>query len=232
MHSQRKAFAPSALILTALVGSLVVSGGEAKANACPSLNIPPPPGPCLLGFFDPNIQVTFLDQFTPINVAALPAGANVTVGLTGNFYPQSQKQIVTTFAPALVGGGVSTIIEVEKLLPGTVFDGIDLHVNSVGPTIVIKEYGTGYDPVTGNITGMLGTLQVNGANSVFAAIGGSPKKLYIKDTMIPGTGSINSVTNTFRQVPGPLPVLGAGLAFGSIRKLRKFSSELKVPTAV
>lgn len=50
--------------------------------------------------------------------------------------------------------------------------------------------------------------------------------------MIPGIGALNSVTNTFRQVPGPLPVLGAGLAFGSIHKLRKFSSELKVPTAV
>jgi hypothetical protein len=103
MLSQRKTVAPSALILTPLVGSLVVSGGEAKANVCPSLNLPPPPGPCLLGFFDPNIQVKSLDQFTPINVAALPAGTNVTIGLTGNFQPRTQKQIVPTFAPAFVG---------------------------------------------------------------------------------------------------------------------------------
>ena len=35
--------------------------------------------------------------------------------------------------------------------------------------------------------------------------------------------------NSFQQheVPAPLPLLGVGAAFGSIRKLRKFSSQLK-----
>ena len=43
------------------------------------------------------------------------------------------------------------------------------------------------------------------------------------------TGSIISISNTYTQkdVPAPLPILGAGAAFGSIRKLRKFSSRLK-----
>jgi hypothetical protein len=43
----------------------------------------------------------------------------------------------------------------------------------------------------------------------------------------PATGSISSISNTYTQVPAPLPLLGAGAAFGSIRKLRKFSSRLK-----
>jgi hypothetical protein len=40
---------------------------------------------------------------------------------------------------------------------------------------------------------------------------------------------INSFNNGFtqRDVPAPLPILGVGAAFGSIRKLRKFSSQLK-----
>jgi hypothetical protein len=41
-------------------------------------------------------------------------------------------------------------------------------------------------------------------------------------------GVIDSINNTYMQkVPAPLPILGAGAAFGSIRKLRKFSSRLK-----
>jgi hypothetical protein len=41
-------------------------------------------------------------------------------------------------------------------------------------------------------------------------------------------GVIDSINNSYTQeVPAPLPILGAGAAFGSIRKLRKFSSRLK-----
>ena len=39
--------------------------------------------------------------------------------------------------------------------------------------------------------------------------------------------TISSISNTFTQVPAPLPLLGVGAVFGSIRKLRKFSSQLK-----
>jgi hypothetical protein len=44
----------------------------------------------------------------------------------------------------------------------------------------------------------------------------------------PNTGTISSISNSFTQdVPAPLPLLGVGAVFGSIRKLRKFSSQLK-----
>jgi len=43
----------------------------------------------------------------------------------------------------------------------------------------------------------------------------------------PATGKISSISNTYSQVPAPLPLLGVGAAFGSIRKLRKFSTRLK-----
>jgi len=44
----------------------------------------------------------------------------------------------------------------------------------------------------------------------------------------PDTGTISAISNTYTQhVPAPLPILGVGAAFGSIRKLRKFSSQLK-----
>jgi hypothetical protein len=43
------------------------------------------------------------------------------------------------------------------------------------------------------------------------------------------TSSVDNFANDFSQtdVPAPLPLLGVGAAFGSIRKLRKFSSQLK-----
>jgi hypothetical protein len=51
--------------------------------------------------------------------------------------------------------------------------------------------------------------------------GGLYEVIYVRDTYtIPGGTSLNSVTNTFYQTPGPLGVLGAGTAFGFGRKLR------------
>ena len=54
------------------------------------------------------------------------------------------------------------------------------------------------------------------------------KDLFIKDEYAPGLrGSLTTLNNSFTQgdtsderVPGPLPLLGAGAAFGFSRKLR------------
>ena len=72
-----------------------------------------------------------------------------------------------------------------------------------------------------------GTLVANGY------IGG--KTIYVRDTWdIPAGSNItmDAIQNNYTQrdhteVPAPLPLLGVGAAFGSIRKLRKFSSQLK-----
>lgn len=37
---------------------------------------------------------------------------------------------------------------------------------------------------------------------------------------VTANGALDTVTNTFQQTPGPLPILGAGAAFGFSRKLR------------
>jgi hypothetical protein len=67
-----------------------------------------------------------------------------------------------------------------------------------------------------------GTLVANGI------IGG--QTIYVRDEWSIPAGSnviIDGIQNSYTQVPAPLPLLGAGAAFGSIRKLRKFSSQLK-----
>jgi hypothetical protein len=68
-----------------------------------------------------------------------------------------------------------------------------------------------------------GTLVANG--SIFGQ-----KTIYVRDTWSIPAGSnviIDEVENSYTQVPAPLPLLGAGAVLGSIRKLRKFSSQLK-----
>jgi len=44
---------------------------------------------------------------------------------------------------------------------------------------------------------------------------------------VSAAGGLGAFNNGFTQTPAPLPILGVGAAFGSIRKLRKFSSRLK-----
>ena len=68
-----------------------------------------------------------------------------------------------------------------------------------------------------------GTLVANGLIT-------GQKTIYVRDEWSIPAGSnviIDGIQNSYTQVPAPLPLLGVGAAFGSIRKLRKFSSQLK-----
>ena len=61
----------------------------------------------------------------------------------------------------------------------------------------------------------------------------SGQTIYVRDEWSIPVGSnttLDAIQNNYTQtndVPAPLPLLGVGAAFGSIRKLRKFSSQLK-----
>jgi hypothetical protein len=48
----------------------------------------------------------------------------------------------------------------------------------------------------------------------------SGKQIWVQDTWFSGQG-VDNFSNDFQQVPGPLPILGIGAAFGFSRKLRK-----------
>ena len=95
------------------------------------------------------------------------------------------------------------------------------------------EYAAPTDSVTKAIYGSLADYQTS-SNAICTLTGDnstcdiSGKQIWVRDTWAasPGIGTDN-LANDFAQVPAPLPLLGAGAAFGSIRKLRKFSSQLK-----
>jgi hypothetical protein len=56
------------------------------------------------------------------------------------------------------------------------------------------------------------------------------QEIFVRDSWNIPTGSparIDLIQNNYTQTPAPLPLLGVGAVFGSIRKLRQFSSQLK-----
>jgi hypothetical protein len=73
---------------------------------------------------------------------------------------------------------------------------------------------SGYNNLIGSVSNLTGLQQtLNLTNQSFSTI-------YVRDTYsVNANGVLDTVTNTF-QTPGPLPILGAGAAFGFSRKLR------------
>jgi hypothetical protein len=112
-------------------------------------------------------------------------------------------------------------------LCGDIFKDVELFGSTGVP--ITKEIGTGYSG--GNITGKIGsTLTLNVPsipdNSIAYNVGGTT--LYVKQSWNPSPGSpIDQIGDRYSQVPGPLPILSAPLAFGFYRKLRSNSKLLR-----
>jgi hypothetical protein len=83
---------------------------------------------------------------------------------------------------------------------------------------------SGFVSVTKAIAGFGSATAVNNTGSVPPSVPLSGTFVQVTDTYTVGTnGILNSFNNTFTQtdtVPGPLPLLGAGMALGFSRKLR------------
>jgi hypothetical protein len=84
-------------------------------------------------------------------------------------------------------------------------------------------------PVNGNpgvIGPKIGTLNFSNVDGLLTSDGqisilSSGPAIYVKDSWTATGGvQVDVITNTFSAVPGPLPILGAGAAFGFSRKLR------------
>jgi hypothetical protein len=101
--------------------------------------------------------------------------------------------------------------------PGWVFETVELDVIHAG---------TG-QKVTKKVTGIPDLVSIDGAPVGPVPLSGTSITVIDEWDLNPATGNVAAINNTFTQVPAPLPLLGVGAAFGSIRKLRKFSSQLK-----
>ena len=104
------------------------------------------------------------------------------------------------------------------------FDEVGLAI--IGPPIT-KPMFTASKAIVGMTPSILNVNEKS--KSATGSIGGQVKKITVMDTYGVTVGSINSFQNSFSQkpdqadperVPGPLPLLGAGAAFGFSRRLR------------
>ncbi len=202
-----KSAASSALALSALTGGVMLSGGAASA-ACGD----PLTTNCTI--IDPVIG-SFTNQATLISAPG-SIGESISYEATGLFHPFSQTQIDTDFNPSPLTGAVKTsIYTVEALTLGKPVDQVDLTwVQVPGGNAAVSAK---YDWV--DKLGNPQTVTLTQSGTV-ADVVGHPTKITVTNTYTPNSGAIDNVENTFRNVPGPLPILGAGAAFGFSRKLR------------
>ena len=138
--------------------------------------------------------------------------------------PEDMWQALITFDPDLpdpLNGSYSYNLDITPagIAAGLTFLNVKLEDIQAGSTTVTKTIIGGGNPVLTSIDGGdMGPVPLSGTS------------IHVTDSWVitPGMGVIDSINNTYTQdVPAPLPILGAGAAFGSIRKLRKFSSRLK-----
>ena len=81
--------------------------------------------------------------------------------------------------------------------------------------------------VTKAVTGIPDLISIDGMPVGPVPLSGTSISVTDSWALDPNTGTIIAISNTYTQTPAPLPILGAGVAFGSIRKLRKLSARLK-----
>jgi hypothetical protein len=138
--------------------------------------------------------------------------------------PEDMWQALVVFDPDLpdpLTGSYSYNLDITSagIAAGLTFLNVKLEDIQAGSTTVTKTIIGGGNPVLTSIDGNdMGPVPLSGTS------------IHVTDSWVitPGMGVIDSINNTYMQkVPAPLPILGAGAAFGSIRKLRKFSSRLK-----
>jgi hypothetical protein len=198
-----KSAATSALALSALTGGLILSGGDAKAVAC---NGTP------LNFTDTVLQQSFSSSCTLIS-DTLGFPDPTYIRISGN--PMHTNVQSTVDYDGISGPGESRYT-MTQLDPEAwkVFDQVQLRYEpaAVGITTVTKSIYS--DP---NFTILIGQTSANpGLVNIPAS-----KQIWVKDVVTTTDGGvIPGLNNDFRQTPGPLPILGAGAAFGFSRKLR------------
>ena len=198
----------SAFAFSAVAGGVLLSGGEAKAISTVCV---PSSGqlPASCTTTGDSVVSPFTNTASVVS-STLPAGTFVNLEGTGLAYGFSQQQIDTDFNPPLTGASVTSIYTIVTD-PSTPFDQVDLSwVNVPGTNSTVSAL---YEWAGGSVT-----LDKN--TPLFKIEGPLPSTIKVTNTYTPGNGAIDNAQNTFRNVPGPLPILGAGAAFGFSRKLR------------
>lgn len=203
--------------------ALGVSQGEARAACIDTLASTATN--CEL--FDSSAGNTFsLDLFSaPLGTASAQAGGQFQLVLDGLL--ANQNFSFTGLQLALIGGSGSTTVNLgsgtftANNIGDPSYFSTAASFSSLGIGTITSAVLTGTFGVTAPVTGAPPTTFFAGLrfNSSGANTGG-----LLNVTGIGGGGVAfgeNTLGSEFTNVPGPLPVLGAGVAFGFSRRLRK-----------
>jgi hypothetical protein len=199
------AMATSALAVLAVAGGVALSGGEAKAFTCASWPPSLPSTPCTDG------------NFTLVPLTGPSSGAG-DLELEQYGISPDEVKVDIDYTPLLIGidNFVYSLTHnlSEKFINAKLTLAVPIgEIGSATKTV----YGS-YDPNTGTLSNLIGTLNVNEIMPTQTiSLSQQYSTIYVRDSYS-GT-EIDNVINSY-QTPGPLPILGAGAAFGFSRKLR------------
>lgn len=218
-----KSAATSALALSAATGSAFLFINEANASTTTCVPLSGVlPATCTTA--DPALGITYSNTASVISTSAgFPASTFINLEGTGLDYQLAQQQIDTDFNPPYTGGLISSVYTVKALTYQ--LDGIDLSASGIGDFTVKKEVfaDAGLTTPVKDLLGNNVVLELTGAGFKPVVPFAPISQIWMRDTFnnpVAGQSSIDNAQNTLRNVPGPLPILGAGAAFGFSRKLR------------
>ena len=203
-----KSAATSALALSVVAGGVMLSGGEAKAVACDGIST--------ITFTDTGLNppVTFTDK---CELLSNTVGTDPNyVRIIGNPMWPNVQTTVNFDGPSITTG------EVHYKMTKTAPDGPEFYFDAFQLRWEPPAVGTGSITKSiysdENFTNLIASSSTNGG---VVPLPNHYKDLWVSDVVTTtGGGVIPNMNNDFRNVPGPLPVLGAGAAFGFSRKLR------------
>lgn len=195
------------------VGASLLNAGVAMAGGFPPL-------PC---------QPGNAGWFTTSGISGPTIGGGICILTSppgGNPALENFVSIDTDFLNGELPGPNSGTFEysISTTRPGYWFSSglIDSDVDVPNGVTVRKEIFPTAGDLSAGTNKIWDYTSTDGSNSLFQPLPNQYTTLYIKDTYTVPTGAVlDNFTNTFeQQVPGPLPILGAGAAFGFSRKLR------------
>jgi hypothetical protein len=194
-----QSLASSTLVLSALAGGIMVSGGAAKATvSCGTIAAP----------VDCTEAPWTASGFTSTGNAL----GSIDIENSNTFLPIQTGIVDIDFDPitdVTTAGTISYTLTHAGTHPAVTEISLSLSKPSGGSGSVTKSI---YDTLGGTL---LATLTANTTTTVTTPVFGNT--FYIVDDYS-GSG-IDATQNVFKT-PGPLPMLGAGAAFGFSRKLR------------
>ena len=212
----------------AVLAAGMLAGGASLLNAGAAMaaSSTAPTFPCttgLGGFAPPMPVVAGAYSYTVTPIAGPTTGTGsctVSSPVAGFDYFVTQD---VKFVQELVGPATGvysyklTSNNGQPFLAGLIDSDFDLGTGTVQKEVFTAMDGLG-NPIGASIFNQTST---NGSPSGLIALDNqSLSTIYVRDTYtVDAGGQLDNFTNTF-QTPGPLPILGAGAAFGFSRKLR------------